>query len=213
MTRNRIIGLLAVVALIAGGAYASNTVFACDNPQTSAQNTAAAAPANASGDAATVTTADVKTTDATGACCPHGKTAQTANATMTGEKGQCATNATLTGGKSCGTDAKTASAKGHCGSGDMMTAEATLTKLARCGININTADAEVLAAKLAEKGCGSYTKEQWAMMVKAAKSVEKDKADAILASAKTDEACSAEACPMTQVAKDLAALETETKKN
>jgi hypothetical protein len=218
VNRNRImIGLLAALVLMVGGLYATQYASACDTcPAHAKAKVENATNATATGAAteATVQTADAKATSG-GACCAAGKTA---SAKMTGAEGSCAASADAkkaSAGKSCSAEGMKMASSEHaaCASKEAWTAEATLTKLSHCGIDINNCDVDVLAAKLAEKGCGSYTKEQWASMINSAKGLDAEKAEAVLASAKKEKVCAADACPMSQVAKEMASVDHETTKN
>jgi len=216
VNRNRImIGLLAALVLMVGGLYATQYANAGDGCPAHAKatvETATNATATGAAAEATVQSADAKSTSG-GACGAAGKTAK---AQMTGAGASCATSADAkqaSAGKSCSAEGMKTASHAACASKEAWTAEATLTNLSHCGIDINKVDTDVLAAKLAEKGCGSYTKEQWATMITSAKGLGAEKASAVLASAKDDKACASDACPMTQVAKDLASVDTETTKN
>lgn len=229
MNRNRImIVLLAALVIVAGGIYGVNKVNACGTCPAHAQAKAASTTDAAVQKAdATVQTANAKMTSGD-ACCATGQAAQTAgvqkaagtcatqtDARLTGAGSACATktDAGLTNAKgACTSGARTASAKGECDWAGAMSAEATLTKLAQCGIDINAAEAHVLAAKLAEKGCAGYTAEQWAAMITSARALDTEKSEAILAGAK-GKICTSDECPMTLVASELRAKDTESTKN
>jgi hypothetical protein len=208
------IGLLAALMLVAGGLYVTSNIHACDGCPAHAKAKVEGATDAAAGAAteATVQAADVKTTSGA-ACCPSGKAAK---AQMTGAGASCATSADAqkaSAGKSCSAEGMKTAAHEGCASKEVWSAEATLTKLSHCGIDINNCDVEVLSAKLAEKGCGSYTKEQWTSMITSARALDAKQAETILANVKKEKACDAEACSMKQVAKELASVETESKKN
>jgi hypothetical protein len=215
--RNSImIGLLAALVLMVGGLYATQGAYACDNAcpahaKAKVENTTDAGASAAT--EATVQTADAKVTSGA-SCCAAGKTA---TAQMTGAGASCSASAdakSASAGKSCSAEGmKTASEHAACASKEVWSAEATLCNLAHCGIDINKCDVEVLSAKLAEHGCGSFTKEQWASMISSARALDAKQAETILASAKNEKVCAADACPMSQVAKELAAVETKTDKN
>lgn len=214
MNRNRIMfGLFAALVLVVGGLYATqyaNAGEGCASHAKAKVENATNATATGAATEATVQSADAKTASGK-ACCPSGSKA---SAQLTGASGACAATADAkqaSAHKSCGaSEATTASAS--CASKEVWSAEATLSKLSQCGIDINNCDVEVLAAKLADKGCGTYTQEQWASMIKSAKELDNNTAEAVLASAKGEKACD-DACPMTQVAKEMASVDTETKKN
>ena len=240
VNRNRImIGLLAALLVVAGGVYGVNRVIACGTCPAHAQAKADGEVQNAdatmrkadvealSGDAccaagqkvqkaavqtagaACATQTDARLTGVGSAC------ATKADAKLTGAGSACATktDAKLTGaGGTCATGAHTASAKGECDRSGTMSAEATLTLLGRCGIDINAAETDVLAAKLAEKGCAGYSAEQWATMIESARALETGKAEAILAGAR-GASCTSEECPLTLVAKELGTRDGESTQN
>lgn len=202
MKKSRItIGLVAALALIVGGLYAADVSYACGGCPAHAQkaDAAQASGTNVNSDAgtATVQPADAK---AAHAGCSGSADAIKASA----DKGSCASGAKATATKQC-SDYKM---KRAMASGELMTAEATLSKLSHCGIDLNSTDTETLAAMLAGHGCGEYTAAQWTTMIKAAKELDAPSAKVIKANATGDKACSKDACPMTKVAKDLAAAET-----
>jgi len=178
-----------------------------------------------------------KTASAKGQCADHatmktasadGQCADKANAKMASAKGQCADHAAMKTASADGqcaehATAKMASAKGSCAenakgqcmldgkkTAELMNGEATLAKLAHCGVNINAANTETLAAKLADHGCGKYTAAQWATMIESAKKLDTKTTEAVMASAKSEKACTSDQCPMSMVAKDLAASDTKT---
>jgi len=124
-------------------------------------------------------------------------------------------NQQVKAGTQCTYNAKTANVQctgGTEAKAEVMTAEATMGKLAHCGIDCRKVDAQVLAAKLAETKCCNYTQEQWLTMVKSAQALDAKQADAIFATATSEKPCTGEACPMTKVAKDMAAAQGEEKK-
>lgn len=214
VNRNRVIfGLVAALAIVVGGVYAANNVYACGSCPAHAQK------ANATEAKA----ADAKTMKAGGSCCPS--EAKTASA-----KGHCTDEAKTASAKGHCTDeakqatVRTASAKGSCGSSakgqcmidgkktaELMDGEATLAKLSHCGVNINATSTEKLAAKLADGGCGTYTAAQWATMIESAKKLDAEVTEAVMANVKSEKACSSDECPMSLVAKDLATA--DSKKN
>jgi hypothetical protein len=217
VNKNRIfVGIFAALVIVAGGMYGVGHVNACDN-----------CAAHAKADAATtakVETADAKVTTVNSsdkACCAAGKTtATTANATDA---------KTVQAGASCTYDAKTASAQctsadkanatlagAQCtAKGEMMTADATLAKLAKCGIDVRAYDTEMLSAKLAGTQCcgSSFSEEKWAAMIKSAKALDAKTADAVFATASQEKPCKGDDCSFVKVAQELAAQTEEGKKS
>ena len=90
---------------------------------------------------------------------------------------------------------------------------AALAKLAHCGIDPRSVDAEKLSAMLADKGCGGYSAEQWATMLKSVKALDAEEANAVYAKATSETPCASDDCPMTLVAKELAAGDKAPKNN
>jgi len=233
-TRN-LVGILAALVLVAGGLYGIQQINAGEN--CTAATTAKAA--TQTGDAK-VETANTTSTSA-GCCAAKAGTASAEHAcpgmtgTASADHAACAakTGATsaehaacaaktgtasaeqVKAGTQCTYNAKTANVQctgGTEAKAEVMTAEATMGKLAHCGIDCRKVDAQVLAAKLAETKCCNYTQEQWLTMVKSAQALDAKQADAIFATATSEKPCTGEACPMTKVAKDMAAAQGEEKK-
>jgi hypothetical protein len=193
---------------VAGGLYGIQVINA-------GENCAAHTAAKASADKGEAKVETANATTATGTACCAGKTA---NATAT-SAGCCAAKTanaeTMKAGAQCTMNAKTASVQCTPGTdvkAELMTAEAAMAKLAHCGIDCRTADAQVLAAKLANSQCGSYTEEQWATMIKSAQALDAKQADAIFASATSEKPCAGDACPMKKVAAEMGAGQNEEKK-
>jgi hypothetical protein len=192
------VGVFAALVLVAGGVYGIQQLKAGEECAAHAKAASAGTDAKVEATNATATT----TTSTTPACCAGKATATAATA-----------------GAQCTYNAKTASAQ--CTGADMashaecqvLTAEATFAKLAQCGIDCRKVDAGVLAAKLTTAHCCAYTQEQWTTMIKSAQALDAKQADAIFASATADHKCSAEGCPMSKVAAELAAAQGEQKKS
>jgi len=191
------LGVLAVLVLVAGGVYGIQSVNAGDKCCAASATKASADKGEAKVEATNATAATATTTTA-GVC--DSKTAAV-NAEHAGA--QCTYNA-KTASAQCTPSAKTAEG--------VMTAEATMAKLAHCGIDCRTADASVLSAKLANSQCGSYTQEQWTAMIKSAQALDAKQADAIFASATSEKPCVGDACPMKKVAMEMSATQNEEKK-
>lgn len=212
VNRTRLLtGFLTALALIAGSVVATSIADA--GPSCSASKTAARtinAVETASADEATpveATKANV-TTAGDRACCASGK-----NATLTSAKTKVAkagASCNLATSKGCDYSAtKTGYADAR-----LMDGETVLAKLAHCGIDVRSADADFLAASLVKRECGKYSLQQWATMIKAARSLEVEDFDAILAGATSASTCDgADKCPMTLVVGDLAAQKEETTRN
>ena len=187
-----ITGILTAVALIVGSVVVSSTAYA--GPSCCASKTTAKA---------------IDATETAGAEGAGGVEATKANVV------------TKTGGKAC--DLKTGKGCDHSaikgahadGTAKLLDGETMLAKLAKCGIDVHAANTEVLAASLVERACGSYNKAQWTEMIKSARALEDDKVKVIVANASDKANCckADDKCPMTLVAKDLAAHEAETKSN
>ena len=219
-TRN-LVGILAALVLVAGGLYGIQQINAGEN--CTAATTAKAA--TQTGDAK-VETANTTSTSA-GCCAAKAGTASAGHAcpSMTGatsaDHAACAAKAGATSaeaaktGTQCTYNAKMANVQctgGTDAKAEVMTAEATMGKLAHCGIDCRKVDAQVLAAKLADTKCCNYTQEQWLTMIKSAQALDAKQADAIFATATSEKPCTGEACPMTKVAKDMASAQGEEKK-
>jgi hypothetical protein len=209
-TRN-FVGILAALVLVAGGLYGIQQINAGEN--CTAATTAKAT--SEKGDAK-VETANATTTSA-GCCAAKAGSASAACPTQAscGSHATKVETANATVGTQCTYNAKTASAQcapGTAAQAEVMTAEATMAKLSHCGIDCRKADAQVLAAKLANSQCGSYTQEQWATMIKSAQALDAKQADAIFASATSEKPCAGDACPMKKVAAEMAAAQNEEKK-
>ena len=219
-TRN-LVGILAALVLVAGGLYGIQQINAGEN--CTAATTAKAA--TQTGDAK-VETANTTSTSA-GCCAAKAGTASAGHAcpSMTGatsaDHAACAAKAGATSaeaaktGTQCTYNAKMANVQctgGTDAKAEVMTAEATMGKLAHCGIDCRKVDAQVLAAKLADTKCCNYTQEQWLNMIKSAQALDAKQADAIYATATSEKPCAGEACPMSKVAKDMAAAQGEEKK-
>ena len=190
------LGVLAVLVLVAGGLYGIQSVNAGDKCCAATAAKASADKGEATVEATNATAATATT--ATSASCCAGKTA--------------AVNAEHAGAQ-CTYNAKSASVQcTGMAKEEVMTAEATMAKLAHCGIDCRTADASVLSAKLANSHCGSYTQEQWTAMIKSAQALDAKQADAIFASATSEKACAGDACPMKKVALEMKAAQNEEKK-
>ena len=192
MKKRHLITILAAAAIIVGGVYGVEQLYAgcggCGGHAKAEKTEATKASAD--------TDAKASTVDATkSSCSRHGAVnAQKASAT-------CSYTA---GAKACATDGKGAT------TAKLMTADAALAKLAHCGINPNTVDAEKLSSMLADKGCCGYSAEQWATMLKSIDAMDAKEAKAVYANATKEEPCASEKCPMTLVAKELA---EDTKNN
>lgn len=228
------VGVFAALVLVAGGLYGMQQICAGEN--CAAQTTAKADKADAK-----VETASVTSTTSCCAAKASAINAQTANATSAGNctakasainaemanatsAGSCAAKAgtvnaeyTNAGGQ-CTYSAKTAgvqcTSSGMAKSdGELMTAEAAFARLAHCGIDCRTVDAQVLASKLAGSHCGTYTEGQWASMIKSAQALDVKQANVIFANATSDKSCAGDVCPMKKVAAELAAAQTEEKKS
>jgi hypothetical protein len=221
VNKNRIfVGIFAALVIVAGGMYGINHVNACDG-----------CAAHAKADAATTATvenadAKVSTVNSSGkACCAAGKTtATTASATdaKTVQAGaQCTSadkaNATLAGAQCTSADKANAKLAGaQCSAkGELMTAEAAMAKLAKCGIDIRAYDTEMLSAKLAGTECcgTSFSQEKWASMIKSVKALDAEKADVIYANATKEKPCKGDDCSFVKVAQDLASSTEEAKKS
>lgn len=207
VNRTRLLtGFLTALALIAGSVV--TTSIADAGPSCCASKTAAKtinAVETASADEATnanVTTASVSS------CSASGK-----NATLTSAKTKVAkagASCNLATGKGCDYSAT----KTGYADAELMDGETVLAKLAHCGIDVRSADADFLAASLVKRECGKYSLQQWATMIKAARSLEVEDFDAILAGATSASTCDgADKCPMTLVVGDLAAQKEETTRN
>jgi hypothetical protein len=191
-----LITMLAALAIVAGGFYGiqqSNAGSGC-----SAQAEKADATKASAGTDAKVTTATATNTGA--ACCAAGK--------ASAQKASGATCTYAEGIKACATDGK-----GSNTTAQLMSADAALAKLAHCGIDPRSVDAEKLSAMLADKGCGGYSAEQWATMLKSVKALDAKEANAVYAKATSESPCASDDCPMTLVAKELAAGDKAPKNN
>ena len=217
MNKNRIfVGIFAALVIVAGGLYGINHVNACDGCALHSKADAATT--------AKVENADAKVTtvNSTGkACCAAGKTTAT-TASATDAK-------TVQAGASCNYDAKTASANctsadkasakltgAQCSSkGELMTAEAAMAKLAKCGIDIRAYDTDMLSAKLAGTQCcgTSFSQEKWAAMIKSVKALDAEKAEAVYATASQEKPCKGDDCSFVKVAQELATSTEEVKKS
>ncbi len=190
-----LLGIVAVVALIAGGVWGINQASACDGCAAHAQKTT---------DKVDATQADAKVekanaTTVSAGCCASGKTA---SAKQVNAGATCNYSAkSTTASAQCTEAAKASYAKAD---GELLSAEATLAKLAHCGIDCRTVDADMLAGKLADGSCGSYTEAQWTTMIKSAQALDAKESDAMFASATSGELCTGDSCPMNLVAADLA---------
>lgn len=194
-------GILAALVLVAGGVYGIQNINAGEN---CASHTATKATADKGEakvetvEAASATTTTSATTATSAGCCASKATA--ANATTAGAT--CTYNAKMASAQCATTEAKAG----------VMTAEATFAKLAHCGIDCRTADAQVLSAKLASGHCGSYTQEEWAAMIKSAQALDAKQADVIFANATSDKPCAGDGCSIKKVAVEMAAAQNEEKK-
>jgi hypothetical protein len=218
------IGLLAAAVVFAGGLVGVERLNACEGCPAHAKATkvesvksAAAEEVDAKASSvesvksAAVEAVDAKVTKAnvTKASCAATCASKAAHAKLTGASATCARKM---GVKSASSTQWCADEKDHA-KGELMTAEATLAKLAHCGIDVRSADATELSTKLAEKGCCDYTQEQWAAMIKSARALDADQAEVLYAEACKGEPCKSENCPMTLVARDLATEKAETENN
>jgi hypothetical protein len=211
VTRQRImIGLLAAALVFAGGLVGVERLNACDGCSAHAKAQKVESVKSA---AAEKTDAEVTQTNVTKAGCAATCTMKKVNqAKLTGDGATCHLKKA---------DAKTASSKQWCADkkahakGELMTAEATLSMLAHCGIDVRTADVEVLSAKLADadKGCCDFTQKQWATMIKSAQAIDAEEAEALFADASKGEPCKSEDCPMALVARDLTTDKAESENN
>lgn len=187
------VGILAALILVAGGLYGIQSINAGENCGSHAASKATAEK---------TTKVEAASATATSAgCCPS-KTANAVAASGTAAGAQCTYNA------------KTASAQctpGSAVTAELLTAEACMAKLSHCGIDVRTADANALAAKLVNGKCGSFTQEQWASMIKSAQALDAKQADAIFASS-TSEKKECTGCPYQKVAVEMAAAQAEEKK-
>ena len=203
------LGVLAALILVAGGVYGLQTVNAGD--QCCAAKTANASTAKATADKgeakveAANATAATATTTTSATCDASAKTANAtaANVTTTTASAGCCASKTAavnaehaTAGAQCTYNAKTASVA--CTGGEVMTAEACMAKLSHCGIDVRKADAQVLAAKLVNGHCGSYTQEQWATMIKSAQALDAKQADVIFANATSEKKEECTGCPLPE---------------